>query len=124
MALQFVADLKGKKHLSEQEVVDNYRKMISYIESAYNNGELTVDEDTTLLEAIQETNQYTMKNYQAIMEGVNDMVSQTLELKHKQIRQETAAKATKETVENENSRNTRIGNYQSGTGGKIYLNRK
>ena len=101
MALQFVADLKGKKHLSEQEVVDNYRKMISYIESAYNNGELTVDEDTTLLEAIQETNQYTMKNYQAIMEGVNEMVSQTLELKHKQIRQEAAAeataKATKET---------------------------
>lgn len=93
MALQFAADIKGKKHLSEQEVLNNYREMIDYIESAYNNGEITIDEDATLLEAIQKTNRHTMKKYQGIMKGVEDMVSQTLELKHKQIRQE----AEKET---------------------------
>lgn len=93
MALQFAADMKGKKHLSEQEVLNNYREMIDYIESAYNNGEITIDEDATLLEAIQKTNRHTMKKYQGIMKGVEDMVSQTLELKHKQIRQE----AEKET---------------------------
>lgn len=101
MALQFMADLKGKKHLSEQEVIDNYGKMISYIETAYNNGEITIDEDVTLLEAIQKTNWHAMKSCHEIVKGVEDTVSQTLELKHKQIRQETAAeataKATKET---------------------------
>lgn len=94
MALQFAADMKGKKHLSEQEVLDEYGKMISYIEMAYNDGELSVDEDTTLLETIQETNQHTMADHQTILEGVNDMVSQTLELKHKKIWQEATAEAT------------------------------
>ncbi len=98
MALQFVADLKGKKHLTEQEVIDNYRKMISYIEAAYSNDEITIDEDTTLLEAIQETNQHTMRNYPTVMEGVNDMVSQTLELKHKQIAREAAKEAAREAA--------------------------
>ena len=88
MALQFVADLKGKRHLSEQEVIDNYRKMINDIETAYNNGEITIDEDATLLEAIQKTNWHAMKNHKGIMKGVENMVSQTLELKHKKIRQE------------------------------------
>jgi len=97
MVLQFAADMKGKKHLSEQEVLDNYREMIDYIESAYDNGEITIDENTTLLEAIQETNQHTMSNYEAIMKGVNDMVSPTLELKHKQIAREAAKEAAKET---------------------------
>lgn len=101
MVLQFAADMKGKKHLSEQEVLNNFREMIDYIESAYNNGEITIDEDAVLLEVIQKTNRHTMKKHQEIMKGVEDMVSQTLELKHKQIRQEAAAKAaakaTKET---------------------------
>lgn len=96
MALQFVADLKGKRHLSEQEVIDNYRKMISDIETAYNNGEITIDEDATLLEAIQKTNWHAMKNHQGIMKGVENMVSQTLELKHKKIRQEAAQEAARE----------------------------
>lgn len=98
MALQFIADLKSRKHLSEQEVIDNYRKMISYIESAYNNNEITIDEDATLLEAIQKTNRHTMKNHQEIMKGVEDMVSQTLELKYKKIAQEAAKKATKKAT--------------------------
>lgn len=98
MALQFAADMKGKKHLSEQEVLNNYREMIDHIESAYNSGEITIDEDTTLLEAIQKTNRHTMKKHQEIMKGVEDMVSQTLELKHKQIRQEAAAEAAAEAT--------------------------
>lgn len=69
--------------LSDQEVLDDYKKMIQSIEDAYNNGEMTIDEDATLLETIQKTNQHAMKNHQKIMKGVNDMVSQTLELKHK-----------------------------------------
>lgn len=93
MVLQFAADMKGKKHLSEQEVLDNYRKMIDYVETAYNNGEITIDEDATLLESIQETNQHTMQKHQNILKGVEDMLNPTLALKHKQIRQE----ATKET---------------------------
>lgn len=98
MALQFAADMKGKKHLSEQEVLNNYREMIDHIESAYNSGEITIDEDATLLEAIQKTNRHTMKKHQEIMKGVEDMVSQTLELKHKQIRQEAAAEAAAEAT--------------------------
>ena len=97
MVLQFVADMKGKKHLSEQEVLDNYREMIDYIEAAYNNGEITIDEDVTLLEAIQETNRHTMKKYQKIMKGVEEMLNPTLELKHKQIAKE-AAKETKQKM--------------------------
>ena len=93
MVLQFAADMKGKKHLSEQEVLDNYREMIDYIEAAYNNGEISIYENATLLEAIQETNQHTMKKQQGIMKGVNGMLSPTLELKHKQI----AREAEKET---------------------------
>lgn len=44
----------------------------------------------TLLEMIQETNQHAMKNYQTVKRGVNEMVSQTLELKHKIIAKEAA----------------------------------
>ncbi|MCM1541688.1 MAG: hypothetical protein NC121_10550 [Blautia sp.] len=93
MALQFAADMKGRKHLSEQEVLANYREMIDSIETAYNNDEMTIDENTTLLETIRKTNQHTMKKHLGIMEGVEKMVSQTLELKHKQIRREAAAAA-------------------------------
>ena len=85
MVLQFAADMKGKKHLSEQEVLDNYREMIDYIEAAYNSGEITLDEDATLLESMQETNQHTMKKHLKILKGVEDMLNPTLELKHKQI---------------------------------------
>lgn len=98
MALQYVAALKPRNRLSDQEVLDDYKKMIQSIEDAYNNGEMTVDEDATLLETIQKTNQHAMKNYQEIMKGVNDMVSQTLELKHKKIAQEAAREATRKTM--------------------------
>lgn len=97
MVLQFLADMKGKKHLSEREVLDNYREMLDYIEAAYNNGEITIDEDATLLESIQETNQHTMQKHQKILKGVEDMLNPTLALKHKQIRREAAAEATKKT---------------------------
>lgn len=93
MALQFVADMKGKKHLPEQEVLGNYEKMISCIEDAYNNNQIIIDENATLLEAIQKTNRYAMKDYQVVMEGVESMVSQTLELKHRQIAREAAQTA-------------------------------
>lgn len=97
MPLQFMADIKGKKHLSDQEIIDNYRKMIDYIETAYNNGEITIDEDTTLLETIQKTNRHTMKKRKEIVKGVEDMLNPTLELKHKQIAREAAMKAERET---------------------------
>lgn len=89
LVLQYVADLRRRNRLSEQEVLKDYEKIIRCIENAYNNGEITIDEDATLLEAIQKTNQYAMKDHQKIMEGVENMVSQTLELKHKQIEKET-----------------------------------
>ena len=62
--------------------------MIDYIEIAYNICEITIDEDTTLLETIQKTNRHTMKKQKEIMKGVEDMLNPTLELKHKQIARE------------------------------------
>ena len=97
MILQYVADLKARNRLSDQEVLNDYKKIIGCIEAAYNNGEITIDEDAALLEAIQKTNWYAMKNHQKILKGVEDMVSQTLELKHKKIAQEAAQRATKKT---------------------------
>ena len=38
-----------------------------------------------------------MKNHQKILKGVENMVSQKLELKHKKIRQEAAQRAIKKT---------------------------
>lgn len=97
MILQYVADLKARNRLSDQEVLNDYKKIIGCIEAAYNNGEITIDEDAALLEAIQKTNWHAMKNHQKILKGVEDMVSQTLELKHKKIAQEAAQRATKKT---------------------------
>lgn len=99
MVLQYAADLKARNRLSEQEVLNDYKKIIGSIESAYNNGEITINEDATLLEAIQKTNKYTMQMHQEILKGVEDMVSQTLELKHKKIAQEAAQKAAQEAAQ-------------------------
>lgn len=92
LVLQYSAALTGSDCLSEQEVLADYKKIVEYMEAAYNNAEITIDENATLLEAIQETNRHAMKRHQKIMKGVEDMISQTLELKHKKIAQKTVLK--------------------------------
>lgn len=87
MVLQYAADLKVKNRLKEEDVLTDYKRILESIETAYNNGEITIDEDASLLEAIQKTNRHTLKKHQKIMEGVENMVNSALQLKHKQIEQ-------------------------------------
>lgn len=98
LALQYVANLESSNRMPEQEILEDYRKIVNYLEAAYNNHEITIDENATLLEAIQDTNRHAMKSHPEIMEGVNNMVSQTLELKHKQIAKEAAKEAAEKAA--------------------------
>lgn len=87
MVLQYAADLKVQNRLTKKDVLTDYKKILESIETAYDNGEIIIDEDALLLEAILTTNRHAMKKYQKIMEGVENMVNPVLQLKHKQIEQ-------------------------------------
>lgn len=105
MPLQFKYELKAMKRMSEQkvldkyqEVLDKYKKMIDAVDLAYSNKELDLDDTATILEAIHETSQYALEKYQNIVEGVNDMMGRTLQLKHKEIEREAERKVQEKMV--------------------------
>lgn len=89
LVLRYPNKLKNKKPPTKEEIVKFYQEMLGLLETAYNGSVINIQEYNTILEAMREAEQRVFKDYADIKKEVDNMVSNTLELKSIKMRDET-----------------------------------
>lgn len=104
LVLKYPKKLKNKKPPTKEEIVKFYQEMLELLETAYNDSVIDIQEYNIILEAMREAEQRVFNDYMDIKREVDDMVSNTLELKSIKMRDEAVKKAANEAVK-ENNKN-------------------
>ena len=88
LVLRYPSKLKNKKPPTKEEIVKFYQQMLDLLETAYNESIINIQEYNIILESMREAEQRVFNNYADIKKEVDNMVSNTLELKSIKMRDE------------------------------------
>lgn len=94
LVLRYPNKLKNKKPPTKEEIVKFYQEMLDLLETAYNGSVINIQEYNTILEAMREAEQRVFRDYADIKKEVDNMVSDTLELKSIKMRDEAVKETT------------------------------